>query len=69
MNATINTTIHTTSSTRLTDDLERQLLAAAFEEQDQIHPIRFIKRVASAVVEMFRDLVAARAKCGETQLV
>ena len=65
----MNATNHTSSSTRLTDDLERQLLAAAFEEQDQIHPIRFIKRVASAVVEMSRDLVAARAKCGETQLV
>jgi len=69
MNTTLNTTMNTTSSTRLTDDLERQLLAAAFEEQDQIHPIRFIKRVASAVVEMSRDLVAARAKGVETQLV
>ena len=65
----MNTTISITSTTRLTDDLERQLLAAAFEEQEQIQPIRFIKRVANAVVEMSRDLVAARSKCTETQLV
>ena len=57
------------ADTRLTDDLERQLLAAAFQEQDQAHPIRFLKRFASALVEMSRDLVAARAKCSETQLV
>jgi len=65
----MNTTISITSTTRLTDDLERQLLAAAFEEQEQIHPIRFIKRVANAVVEMSRDLVAARCKVTDTQLV
>lgn len=69
MNTTTNTTTNISPATRLTDDLERQLLAAAFEEQDQIHPVRFIKRVASAVVEMSRDLVAARAKGVETQLV
>lgn len=57
------------SSIRLTDDLERQLLAVALEEQSQIHPMRFVKRFMNALVEMSKDLVAARAKCTETQLV
>ncbi len=57
------------SNTRLTDELERQLLEAAFEEQYRLQPVRFFKRLASALTEMSQNLVAARAKCSETQLV
>ena len=56
-------------TTRLNDDLERQLLAAELQHQALVHPIQFIKRVASAFVEMSHDLVAARAKTAETLLV
>ena len=57
------------ASIRLTDDLERQLLAVALEEQSQIHPMRFVNRLTNALIDMSKDLVAARAKCTETQLV
>lgn len=57
------------SNTRLTDELERRLLAHAFEEHDRLQPLRFFKRLVGALTEMSRDLVAARAKCTDTQLV
>lgn len=57
------------SNTRLTDELERQLLESAFEEQYRLQPLRFFERFLTALKEMSRDLVAARAKCTETQLV
>ena len=54
---------------RMNDDLERQLLAAELQHQALVHPVRFIKRIVSGLIEMSHDLVAARAKTAETLLV
>lgn len=62
-------TITLNADIRLSDETERQLLKAAFDKPGHPNPMQFFKRFANALAEMSRDLVAARAKCSETQLV
>ena len=47
----MNTDYDLDSSTRMTDSLERDLLASAMEDQFQPHPLRALGQVVNRVVE------------------
>ena len=53
-------------STRLTDSLERELLAQALDEQFRPHPIRAVKKLVRGLVS-FRN--RARSKVSIDQMI